>query len=246
MGAKPKAKEKAEQARVAPAWQATLNVNLFTAANRGAAERIDELLRQGADAHWATPDEGMTALIVAALQGHAECVHRLAKASDLRRQDKNGWTALHFAAEKKSDETLLAALPGSDLNARDRMGFTPLARAALVGSAAGVAALLAAGADPTIEGRSPISDALPPLGHAAAIGWLECVKILARGLPPAILAAQAPQAMAWAKAGGHEECLAQIAGKLAQAEREAIGEALEETGSREQSQSLPERKAQRL
>jgi hypothetical protein len=113
----------------------------------------------------ASDDEGETALMKglrSAVQSF-ESLRLLAEASDPLAVSENGMTALMFAvsaghSEENRVELLLGAGAAQTLKAQDDEGNTALHHAAMVGDAAGMGALLDAGADPLAlnnHGRRP-------------------------------------------------------------------------------------------
>ncbi|MEQ2230180.1 hypothetical protein ILYODFUR_026573, partial [Ilyodon furcidens] len=79
--------------------------------------------------------QGQTALILAALGRHTDCVHiLLEKNANPDAADKQGFTALHRAAMLGSDDSVLALLEhGASALCRDSQGKTPLHLAASCG-----------------------------------------------------------------------------------------------------------------
>ena len=102
-------------------------------------------------------DDGFTPLHLAAFFAQPECVRALIEAgadADACSQNAMSVHPLHSAVASRSlrcVELLLAAAP--DSNARQAGGYTPLHEAVHNGDRAIEAALLAAGADPSLRGR---------------------------------------------------------------------------------------------
>ena len=124
--------------------------NLITAAATGNIEWITALLVAAApdlDVN-AAGNDGHTALMRAAIEGHAETVALLATVPglDLDAVEGDGYTALTMAARKGHTHTVAAllAVPGLDGNTADGAGYTALHMSALEGHTGTVAVLLAA------------------------------------------------------------------------------------------------------
>ncbi len=90
---------------------------------------------------------GETALMMAALRGHAPWVVRLLdRGASINR---SGWTPLHYAASGPEPKVLALLLErGAQLEASSANGTTPLMMAAGYGAMDGADLLLARGADP--------------------------------------------------------------------------------------------------
>ena len=95
---------------------------------------------------------GETALMMAALRGHADAAGRLldkgARIEALNEGEQPGWTPLHYAASAPTDAvTALLLARGAKVDARSPNRSTPLMMAAQYGSEATVDRLLKQGAD---------------------------------------------------------------------------------------------------
>ncbi|KAJ3602376.1 hypothetical protein NHX12_030132 [Muraenolepis orangiensis] len=128
---------------------------LYLAAQRGFARCVEMLLKHGAtsaDGHMdsllilvnreesadvidSTDIHGQTALMLAALGSHTDCVHiLLEKGAAADTADKKGCTALHRAAVMGSEGCVCALLEhGASALCRDSQGRTPLHQAACSG-----------------------------------------------------------------------------------------------------------------
>jgi len=150
------------------------------AAMRGDTERVQELLRGGADVNVAQGD-GMTALHWAAERGDAEMAGMLVYAgANLEAVTRIGdYTALHLGARagQAAVVTTLAEAGAKIAAVSTAGGATPLHFAAASGSAAAVTALLDHGAD--VDARED-HWGQTPLIFAAARGRTEAVSVLAR------------------------------------------------------------------
>src|ERR1043166_9450043 len=82
---------------------ADLGPDLLSAARKGQAERITELLGKGAPVN-ADDKNGRTPLMLAAQHGHADVVKLLlAKGAQLDARDHQGWTAYGLALFSSAD-----------------------------------------------------------------------------------------------------------------------------------------------
>ena len=136
---------------------------LHWAAAENEAEIARTLLYAGATVRATTRLGGYTPLHLAGRAGHAEVAAILLEAgADPDAVTATGVTAMHFAADADAAPVVAAlAAQGADVNARD--GFserTPLMFAAARGADAAMAALLDAGADPSLVTRVKDYEAL--------------------------------------------------------------------------------------
>ena len=117
------------------------------------SDQVPILLKAGARADDAAED-GMTALLFAAIGGRPETVAVLLEAgASVKTRNRNGMSALLLAAEYNPDARVAALLlkHGASLTDRDEHGRTALMAAAARNNADVVEILLAAGADPRAE-----------------------------------------------------------------------------------------------
>jgi uncharacterized protein len=153
---------------------------LMRAAEAGAGDAVQELLRQRANAKRADRF-GTTALMLAAASGSGLSLSALIKAgADVDAQDKVGNTALMHAARTERVEnirTLLTAMADSGkLNARNFQGWTALDWAIRGKSVPAVQALRAAGITATIAKREASTPSIPLRRAAKAdlyAGWTD-------------------------------------------------------------------------
>ncbi len=164
------------------------------AADFGHAAAVRELLQASPDIAAminVRGDEGLTALMLAAKNGHAAVMRLLLRVSSCRLdvQDNHGYTALTFAAacgRPQIIRQLLAALhlsrrPSALLH-QDRWGCTPLHRAAMQGGTETVDMLLwASGGLAALTMRD--ADGNIPLHQAASAGHADVVAQLLRAKP---------------------------------------------------------------
>ena len=117
----------------------------------------------------------------AAMQSDVAAVRALiASGEDINAAQGDGMTALHWAARRgETDMVRMLLAAGANVRATTRLGnYTPLLLASEAGHAAGIEALIAAGADP----KGTTAAGVTPLMLASASGQVEAVKILiARG-----------------------------------------------------------------
>jgi len=159
--------------------------DVFVAATAGATDRLATLVKENANSVKLKNKQGLTALHVAAREGHADSVKTLiAGGADVKAIDgypdeghTHGWTPLHMAAMAGKTPIVAILLDnGADVNAADKRGkHTPLHFAAWAGNADLVTLLLARKADRNLkdaENRTPLALAKEK-GHKAVITLLE-------------------------------------------------------------------------
>lgn len=150
---------------------------LMAAARAGAEDAIDLLLAAGADPNVSESSQGETALMWAAAENHPEAIRRLvnggadpdahALALELAPMEwiqvgmvstilpVGGWTAAMYAARQNSMAAVLTlAELGANLDEQDQDGSTALALALMNSHYDLAAALIEAGANPSIADRS--------------------------------------------------------------------------------------------
>ena len=155
------------------------NEKLLAAIRDGDAQATSSLLSLpsgGADAN-ARDEDGLTALMYAAMYASADCVELLlAQGADPNARSKSDVTALMLAIGQ-ADKARLLLSKGAEVNAKSKQGHTALSIAAgREGSAEVVKALLDHGAD---------LPAINILGAAARSGDIQVVKLLLeRGADP--------------------------------------------------------------
>jgi ankyrin repeat protein len=138
------------------------------AAQRGDAEAVRSLLRQGADANAPQPD-GLTALHWAALNNDVEVVGLLAYAGAAMepRTRVGGYTPLHLASRSGNANAVGALLEaGADPNTFTTTGVTALHFAAETNSADAIGKLLAHGAE--VDAKDSFAERTPLM--FAAVG----------------------------------------------------------------------------
>jgi ankyrin repeat protein len=151
---------------------------LMRAAEAGAGNAVQELLRQRSDAKRADRF-GTTALMLAAAAENVPSISALIKAgADVDAQDKVGNTPLMYAAQTERVEnirTLLAAMAATGkFNARNAEGWTALDWAIRGKSTAAIQALRAAGITATVAKREASTPSIPLRRAAKAdlyAGW---------------------------------------------------------------------------
>ena len=121
---------------------------LVGCAATGDLNRAQTLVGSGTDVN-ARTDRGMTALMMAALNGHAPMVtFLLDRGADPNLQDLNGDSALTLAATKGyTDVAEVLVARGAAVDSRSVRGFTPLMWAAAYGHTPMAKLLISKGAD---------------------------------------------------------------------------------------------------
>ena len=134
----------------------TTRRELLHAAALGDLAAVEELLDAGADPNARAMDpRGRTALILAALGGHADVVDALlAKGAGVDERDRGGLTALCWAAMRGRTQVAKRLLSkGADVNALDNGGASPLLYAVGTHNADMVDILFKHEADLEVESR---------------------------------------------------------------------------------------------
>jgi ankyrin repeat protein len=149
------------------------SMTFFQAAERGDADRVEELLRERPNLADETDGRTLSALHYAASEGHADVVRVLLDGgADPRVSALGGMTPLFLAAAGGHAEVAVILVKrGADANARSP--WNPVRVAAGEGHLEVVRALLKVGADP--EGHN-----IPPLMAAASAGHLEIMDLLVK------------------------------------------------------------------
>ncbi|WP_265017002.1 ankyrin repeat domain-containing protein [Wolbachia endosymbiont (group B) of Endotricha flammealis] len=152
---------------------------LFSAAEKGQLEVVNNLLNKGVKVNVQSISEHITPLHLAAQNGHARVVEKLLeKGAEVNAKNAIGSTALHIAAHRNYLDVVNALLEGgADVNCYDNALFRPLHFAAQEGHIKIVELLLKNGGD--IEATN--IDSLTPLYIAACHKHLNVVKILLEG-----------------------------------------------------------------
>lgn len=134
-------------------------LDLLNAARRGDVGSLERALAAGASVNAADPSFRQTALIRAAMFGHADVARVLMKAgADVHHVGSpDDMRAIHWASREGHADVVRALLDGgADVNSPDVNGATPLEYAVAAGSVTLVDTLLAADADPE-KMHTPIS-----------------------------------------------------------------------------------------
>ena len=113
----------------------SINEELRKAAEMGDEAGLEALLLRPKCDPMSKNEDGRTALMLAALKEHSDCVHLLLPASDALAKDERGITALMWAASFGRAACVQLLLPGSDALAKDNTGLTASDRARAGGHA---------------------------------------------------------------------------------------------------------------
>lgn len=129
-----------------------LLLELLSAAERGDAPGIGAAVDAGARVDGFLPEEGLTALMIAAATGREDCIRALGRAgARLDKASPGEAPALHRAVESGQTWAALCLLRlGADPNAKCPDGLAPLHRAAKFGDATAARALIEAGAEVSV------------------------------------------------------------------------------------------------
>lgn len=153
------------------------------AAYEGRLEQIQKGIDAGAVVDQADSQQMLTALHMAAYNGHSACVGLLLKnQAQVDARDHEGKTPLTHACTGPFTETVkILVAAGADVNAKESTeGFTPLMMAAGLGETSVVRALLQLGADHTIAD----ADGDLAIDHAKKSGHSEIVALLTTASAP--------------------------------------------------------------
>lgn len=139
---------------------ASADDGLHSAASDGDVDKIEKLIRAGADVN-ATNDIHETPLLIAAGRGHAPAAEALIRAgANVNAQTDTGYSPLHAAADYGHSAVVVALIRGkADVNILNELNLTPLHLAASWGFIDSVNALIKAGANvnaKTIAGETPL------------------------------------------------------------------------------------------
>lgn len=140
-------------------------------------DTMERLVRFEGSPMDAVDDEGRTALMYAAMQGHSDIVDVLLEnGADPTISDKSGWSAIFYCALYNREKILEKLLKDgrTDINSKDLMGYVPLVTASEQGWKQSVLILLSFGANPLIKCRN----GKLPSEHARGFGHTEIAEIL--------------------------------------------------------------------
>lgn len=173
---------------------------LFRAIEKGDADKVKDLLEQGADPHEVHGEDEDSALLIAAIEGKVTIARLLLEAgADPNLGDACGYTPLMGAVCADSLAMVRLLLEqGADVNRRcSRSGATALQDAAIGGHVHVAQALLKAGADPhapeTKEGLTTLMCAVQSLSP-------ETVRLLlSHGADPSITSSRQDTALSLAR-----------------------------------------------
>ena len=183
---------------------------LMVASQEGRLACVEYLIDQRADVGRQTREaenEGTTALILAAMNGHLACMKSLVGGGAQVEQFRNDRTTALLAAASGGHLPCLKYLLDcrADIRRADDNGMTALHRAAQYGHLASVEYLVGQGAPETCSQKG-----LTVLMSAAGGGFLECVKyLLGRGGASHVdqMCIGGTTALMYASIEGHRECV---------------------------------------
>jgi ankyrin repeat protein len=148
------------------------------AAYEGRTDKVERAIESGTDVNSADSTQLLTALHMAAYNGHSHTVKLLIKkGATIDCRDHEGKTPLYHASTGPFAETVaILCEAGADVNARDSTAesFTPLMTAAALGQTEVVKVLLRHKADKTLVD----DDSETALDHASKGGHAEIVQLL--------------------------------------------------------------------
>eukprot|EP00731_Ephydatia_muelleri_P005630 Em0002g1806a len=147
-----------------------------------------------------------TALMLASMEGHMECVKVLLdNGAEINIQDKEGWTTLMKSSRAGHMECVTVLLDkGAEVNIQDTEGWTALMLASRAGHMECVTVLLDKGAEVNI----PDTDGWTALLRASGAGHMECVKVLLdNGAEVNIQDKNGWTALKKASVAGHIQCV---------------------------------------
>ena len=150
----------------------------YNAASGGENDELERLIALGADIEWKNPDEeGATPIMVAAANGHSDCVVTLIGAdAQVDASQNEGATALMAAAVQGHSKCVAALLGASvQVDVKAEKGYTALHLAAINGHSDVVAMLLKSGADRALkdEDGDTALDMARREGHSVVVALLE-------------------------------------------------------------------------
>ncbi|WP_448218545.1 ankyrin repeat domain-containing protein [Endozoicomonas sp. 2B-B] len=152
------------------------NQAFYDACYYGDLDQVERSLAEGVNVN-AVMTDGLTALMLASINGHTDIVERLinagAEVNTARNED--GGTPLLFAAqENNSDCVKLLINKGADLNAEAKNGATPVSIAAAMGNTDCLKALIEAKANLNTRDEDGVTALFIPVQN----NYIECVKLL--------------------------------------------------------------------
>jgi ankyrin repeat protein len=195
-----------------------LDKGLIEAAGRGDKAAVGSLTAQGAKG-FAREKGGLTALMLAAIMGHAECVELLLPVSDPLATDWEGKSALCHAAKKKRAGVVRALLAASDPSQKTPQGVTALMLAAEENSAECVELLL-----PVSNAKETAEEGKTALHLAAYHRAAAAVRALLPASDPLAKDCWGATALMLAAAMGSPECVELLLPSSRVNERSRLGD----------------------
>ena len=155
-----------------PSSSRHLHFDFLDAAHMGHLRDLQNALALGADPLEPSPTQ-ISALHLAASEGHVDCCALLLPLSNPNQPDQDGRSALHWAVISDQPQCLSLLLPVSDPNYPDHQNLTPLHWAASFGHIKCVQLLLPV-SDLTLQD----SNGMTPLSLAQANNQPDCALLI--------------------------------------------------------------------
>ena len=197
--------------------------DVYNYADSGNVDNLRLALDYGNNSiHWYSNENGLTALIVAAHQGHTACIYVLLdRGANIESKDNLGFTALLVAAYRGHNECIGGLLDrGADIESKTDLGKTALLVATQQGHTECIGVLLDRGADI----KSKECDGGTALDAAAQKGYTACIDLLLdRGADIGSKDSQGLTALHFAANRDHRQCIVVLVDRGADIESKSNG-----------------------